>query len=221
MKKIVVLLSGGMDSTTLLHELTECYDEVAAISFNYGQRHKKELEYAKKTCKKLGVEHKIVDISVFNELIDQSSLTGDIPVPHGHYEEESMKQTVVPNRNMILIAMATAWAVNKGYENVAYAAHSGDHAIYPDCTPGFFFFLDRAINQGNYGNVHLRAPYINMDKTDIAEIGLKMGIDYDEETWTCYEGKDEPCGKCGACIERAEALELAQKRIDMDKSRSH
>lgn len=216
MKNVVVLLSGGMDSTTLLHEMVECVNEVAAISFNYGQRHSKELEYAKKTCEKLGVEHKVVDISVFNELIDQSSLTGDIPVPHGHYEEESMKQTVVPNRNMILIAMATAWAVNKGFDNIAYAAHSGDHAIYPDCRAGFFFYLDRAVNEGNYGNMHLKAPYINMDKTDIAEIGLKMGIDYDEETWTCYEGGFSPCGKCGACVERAEALEKAQKRIDIN-----
>lgn len=212
--KVVVLLSGGMDSTTLLHEMLNCNHEVAAISFNYGQRHNKELEYAKKTCEKLDVEHKIVDISVFNELIDQSALTGDIPVPHGHYEEETMKQTVVPNRNMMLISMAVAWAVNKGYDSVAYAAHGGDHAIYPDCRPGFFFYMDRAINEGNYGNIHLKAPYMMIDKTDIAEIGLELGIDYDKETWTCYEGGEEPCGECGSCVERNEALTLARERLE-------
>lgn len=211
--KTVVLLSGGMDSTTLLHHLIKYGHEVAAISFFYGQKHNKELSFAKKTCKKLGVEHKLIDISVLDELISNSALTGDEPVPHGHYEDENMKSTVVPNRNMILLSMAAGWAVNKGFNNVAYAAHSGDHSIYPDCRPEFFDAVDEAVNLGNYGDLHVIAPFININKNDIALLGMQLGIDFDKETWTCYEGGAEPCGKCGACVERAEAMEYATKEI--------
>lgn len=145
-KKVVVILSGGMDSGTLLYDMFQTYEEVEAISFNYGQRHKKELEYASKACAKLGVPHKIVDITCINELIQGSSLTSDIDVPEGHYEEDNMKATVVPNRNMILASMAIGFAVSKEFDAVALGVHSGDHYIYPDCRPEFIKALQDAAN---------------------------------------------------------------------------
>ncbi len=211
--KTVVLLSGGMDSTTLLHYMLKQSEEVAAISFNYGQRHKKELEYAKRTTEKLGIEHKVVELAPLRELLKGCSLTDDIPVPHGHYEAESMKATVVPNRNMIMLSIATGWAISLGFDIVAYAAHAGDHFIYADCRPKFFKALNSAVKLADEKEIQLCAPFINIDKGEIALIGLKLGIDYDD-TWTCYEGGEEPCGKCGACVERAEALEWARKEFE-------
>lgn len=210
--KTVVLLSGGMDSTTLLYQMLRDSDEVAAISFNYGQRHSKELEYAKRTTEKLGINHKIVDLGPLRDLLKGSSLTDDISVPHGHYEDETMKSTVVPNRNMILLSIAIGYAVSLGYDSVAYAAHAGDHPIYPDTRPIFYARMNDVAEVCHYEPIVVLAPFLNIDKGEIAFIGLKLGIDYDE-TWTCYEGGEKPCGKCGACVERAEALKWAQEQL--------
>lgn len=208
--KTVLLLSGGMDSTTLLYYLKNKGDEVYCLSFHYGQRHSKELECASKITELTNTPHKIIDISSINELLQGSSLTSEIDVPHGHYEEESMKSTVVPNRNMILLSLAIGYAVSIKADNVAYAAHAGDHHIYPDCRPIFFDKMNEVSLIANYEPVNIIAPFLYLTKGEIAKIGKKLKVPYDI-TWTCYEGKDEPCGKCGACIERAEALELAQK----------
>ena len=204
-QKVVVIYSGGMDSFTVLHKALEDGFEVFPLSFDYGQRHKKELDYAAAVCKELDIYHKVVDISAINTLIGGSSLTSDIDVPEGHYEEESMKQTVVPNRNMILLSLAIGYAVSIGASKVYYGAHSGDHAIYPDCRPEFVAKMNDVSQIANYEAVEIFSPYLTQSKIDILTDGLRMGLDYGK-TWTCYNGRDKACGQCGACQERLEAF---------------
>ncbi|MEO2280105.1 7-cyano-7-deazaguanine synthase QueC [Pseudoalteromonas pernae] len=206
-EKVVVIYSGGMDSFTVLNKALRQGHEVYALSFNYGQRHVKELEVAKSVCEDLGVNHKIVDISAINQLIGGSSLTDDIDVPEGHYEEESMKSTIVPNRNMILLSLAVGYAVSLKASKVFYGAHSGDHAIYPDCRPEFVKKMDDVCRIANYDEVEIVCPYLDNNKIDILTDGLDMGLDY-SQTWTCYNGREKACGKCGACQERLEAFAL-------------
>jgi 7-cyano-7-deazaguanine synthase len=210
--KTICVLSGGMDSTTLLYKLLSEKKEVEALSFNYGQRHKKELESAKATCQKLGVPHKVIDLSFLRELVSNSALTSDIEVPEGHYADETMKLTVVPNRNMIMASIAIGYAVNKDFDEVALGVHAGDHAIYPDCRPEFIGALNEIAQIANFKPIEIYTPFLEIDKGDIAKIGKKLGVDY-SLTWTCYKGLDKPCGKCGACQERKEAFEKA-KSID-------
>ena len=205
-KKVVIIYSGGMDSYTSLHLARQQGYDVHAVSFNYGQRHSKELIYAKAVTEKYAIPHKIVDISSINQLIGGSSLTDDIDVPEGHYEEESMKQTVVPNRNMILLSMAVGYAVSIDAEAVYFGAHSGDHAIYPDCRTEFVDAMNAVCAIANYAPIAIRAPFLKDDKVEILKIGLKLGLDYNE-TWTCYNGREKACGKCGSCQERLAAFE--------------
>lgn len=203
--KTVLLLSGGMDSTTLLYHLKEQGHKIYTLSFHYGQRHSKELESARKICEITQTPHKIIDITNINTLLQGSSLTSNIPTPHGHYEDTSMKKTVVPNRNMILLSLAVGYAVSIKADNVAYAAHSGDHHIYPDCRPIFFDKMNSVCNVANYEPINIIAPFLYLTKGEIAKLGHKLNVPYDL-TWTCYEGQDEPCGECGACVEREEAM---------------
>lgn len=204
-KKGLVILSGGMDSTTLLYKMIEEGFLMEAISFNYGQRHKKELEFAKKTCEKLNIKHQIIDITNLNSLLGGSALTDNIEVPEGHYADENMKLTVVPNRNMIMLSIASGYALANDIKTIGIGVHAGDHAIYPDCREDFINLFKQAVNSGNYGEIEIYTPYIHKDKGDIAIDGKRMGIDYNT-TWTCYKGLDVPCGKCGACQEREEAI---------------
>ena len=204
-EKVVVIYSGGMDSFTVLNRALTDGKEVFALSFDYGQRHVKELACASKVCNKLGVNHKVVDISAINQLLAGSSLTDNIEIPEGHYEAESMKSTVVPNRNMVLISLAVAYAVSVGAEQVYYGAHSGDHAIYPDCRPEFVEKMNDVCKIANYQSVEIFSPYLKVSKTAILTDGIKMGLDY-SNTWTCYNGREKACGKCGACQERLEAF---------------
>lgn len=207
--KVVIIYSGGMDSYTLLNQAIGNGEEVYALSFDYGQRHKRELTYAKTETIKLGIPHKIVDIRGVNELLQGSALTSSsVAVPEGHYAEPSMKQTVVPNRNMIMLSMAIGYAVSIGAPVVRFGAHAGDHAIYPDCRKEFVDALNVVAAIANYQPVRVEVPFIELDKGDIAILGREMGLDY-SRTWTCYKGEEEPCGKCGACVERAEAMEKA------------
>lgn len=208
MTKSICILSGGLDSTTLLYKLIKEGKEVKAISFNYGQKHSRELEQAKKTCEKLGIEHKVIDISFIKEIVSNSSLTGDIPTPHGHYAAENMKKTVVPNRNMIMASIAIGWAVNEEYDEVAMGVHAGDHTIYPDCRPEFVEALRHIASIANFKSISVYTPYLYLDKGDIAIEGTNLGVDY-SLTHTCYEGTEIPCGLCGACQERKEAFEKA------------
>lgn len=204
-KKVVVIYSGGMDSFTVLHRARREADEVLALSFNYNQRHVKELECAARVCAKHNIPHKILDLSVLGELASNSSLTSDTPVPEGHYEEESMKQTVVPNRNMVLLSLAIAYAVNEGATEVWYGAHHGDHAIYPDCRKEFIDAMNEVSMIANWAAIEIVVPFWRTDKSGILEWGLERGLDY-SDTWTCYNGREKACGKCGACQERLEAF---------------
>lgn len=204
--KIVLIYSGGMDSTVALYLHRHLGDEVIPIGIDYGQRHRKELNAARDICKELGIEYRIVDLTVLKRFLTGSSQTDDsVPVPEGHYAEESMKATVVPNRNMIMLSVAVGIAISEKADAVAYAAHSGDHAIYPDCRPEFVDALRDAVWKADWHKVRLLTPFINMSKTDIAIMGKRLGVPF-EKTWSCYKGGSEHCGKCGTCVERNEAL---------------
>jgi len=208
-QKVVVIYSGGMDSFTVLHNAIRAGHQVYALSFNYGQRHVKELICAQNVCQELGIHHKIVDISAINQLIGGSSLTDDIEVPEGHYAADNMKSTVVPNRNMILLSLAVGYAVSLDAQAVYYGAHSGDHFIYPDCRPEFVQKMHDVCQIANYEPVDIISPYLHQTKIEILKDGLAMGLDY-SKTWTCYNGREKACGKCGSCQERLEAFALNQ-----------
>jgi len=208
-QKIVVVYSGGMDSYTLLMDLLKGDADVHAISFNYGQRHAKELGYAERVARINNIPHTIVDMHQIGEqLLGGSSQTSDIDVPEGHYEDENMKLTVVPNRNMIMLSLAVGYAVSINARAVYFGAHAGDHAIYPDCRPEFISAINTATEIANYLPVEVHAPYIDLNKGEIAQIGEHLGLDY-RDAWTCYKGDEKACGKCGACQERLEAMEFA------------
>ncbi|OZB05647.1 MAG: 7-cyano-7-deazaguanine synthase QueC [Idiomarina sp. 34-48-12] len=209
MAKVVVIYSGGMDSFTVLNHAVRQGHDVYALSFNYGQRHVRELDAAARVCKQLGIPHKIVDITAINSLLAGSSLTSDIDIPEGHYAEESMQSTVVPNRNMILLSLAIGYAVSIDAEAVYYGAHSGDHAIYPDCRPEFVEKMNDVSLIANYEPVRIEVPYLRNNKAEILADGLRMNLDY-SQTWTCYNGREKACGKCGACVERLEAFAANQ-----------
>lgn len=203
--KVVVIYSGGMDSFTVLNRAIKDGKEVFALSFDYGQRHVKELQCASKVCKSLNIKHKVIDISTINQLLAGSSLTDDIDIPEGHYAAENMKSTIVPNRNMILLSLAVGYAVSVGASQVYYGAHSGDHAIYPDCRPEFVQKMNDVCQIANYESVEIFSPYLTVNKSAILADGLSMGLNY-SETWTCYNGREKACGKCGSCQERLEAF---------------
>jgi len=205
-QKAVVIYSGGMDSFTLLNRVIHDGYDVYALTFDYGQKHVKEVEVAKIVCDQLNVPHKILDISPINQLMQSSSLVGSEEVPEGHYESDNMKSTVVPNRNMILLSLAIGYAVDIKASKVYYGAHSGDHAIYPDCRPEFVHKMNEVAGIANYEHVSIETPYLNSSKGEILKDGIKMGLTY-EHTWTCYNGREKACGKCGACVERLEAFE--------------
>ena len=173
MTKIIVVYSGGLDSFTLLNEAIRSGKDVSALSFDYGQKHSKELHFVENFCSQESIDSKIVDVSSIKELFQGSSLTDEIDIPKGHYEDDSMKSTVVPNRNMILISLALGYAVTKEAEEVWFGAHAGDHAIYPDCRPEFVEKMDAVARIANYSPIAVKAPYIAMSKTEILAIGSR------------------------------------------------
>ena len=206
---LILTYSGGMDSTVLLYHLIATGNQVRALSVGYGQRHGCELKSAAMNCTALGVEHRIADLRSLFGIIGGSSLTSaNVPVPDGHYAEESMKATVVPNRNMILLAVAAGWAMSVKADAVAFAAHSGDHAIYPDCRPEFANAVAYAIKLADWHKVELMRPFIQFTKADIVRRGTELKVPF-AQTWSCYKGGEHHCGRCGTCIERREAFYLA------------
>ena len=207
MKDSVIIVSGGMDSTTLLYDRR---DEIAlAISFDYGSNHNaREIPYAEMHCKRLGIEHITIPLDFMHKYFRSSLLEGADAIPEGHYADENMKSTVVPFRNGIMLAVAAGVAESRNLTKLLIANHGGDHTIYPDCRPEFISAMDSATNAGTYVGVRVVAPYTNITKGDIARIGKKLGIDY-AETWSCYKGGEKHCGKCGTCVERKEALAYA------------
>lgn len=207
--KTVLIYSGGLDSTVLLYHLRQAGDELHAFSVDYGQRHRCELDRARALCGDLGIPNPVADLSGLGPLLAGSSLTSpQIEVAEGHYTEERMKSTVVPNRNMILIAVATGHALSIGAGRVAYAAHSGDHAIYPDCRREFADALAAAIALADWNHVELIRPFVDWTKADIVRRGAELGVPF-ARTWSCYKGGTVHCGRCGTCIERREAFDLA------------
>mgnify|MGYP000055672281 FL=1 len=208
--KTIVICSGGLDSVSLAHMVAEEHQLTRLVSFDYGQRHRKELDYAAAAAERLGVPHDIIDMRSIGASLTGSALTDDIDVPDGHYEEESMKVTVVPNRNAIMLTIAYGIAAANGDEAVATAVHGGDHFIYPDCRPGFIdafqTMQDHALD--GYASVRLLAPYVNGSKADIVTDGAKHGTPFGD-TWSCYKGGENHCGRCGTCVERREAFHLA------------
>ncbi len=204
MKDSVIVLSGGMDSTTLLHERK---DQIAlAVTFDYGSKHNaREIECAKKNCEMLGIEHIVIPLEFMGKYFKSSLLIGGEDIPEGHYADENMKSTVVPFRNGIMLSIAAGLAESRGLKKVMLANHGGDHAIYPDCRPGFVAAMSEAIKEGTYDGITIDAPYTNITKSDIARIGKRIGVDYNL-TYSCYKGGEKHCGKCGTCVERMEAL---------------
>lgn len=204
MKDTLIVLSGGMDSTTMLYEYQ---DRIAfALSFHYGSNHNdKELAFAKQHCERLGIPHLIVPLSFIGQYFESSLLSGDEAIPEGNYDDENMRSTVVPFRNGIMLSVAAGFAETHHLHYIMLANHSGDHAIYPDCRPEFVKAMDEAICAGTYDGIHLLTPYTNISKTDIARRGKELGIDY-SLTWSCYRGGEHHCGKCGTCNERRGAL---------------
>ncbi|MCM2441409.1 7-cyano-7-deazaguanine synthase QueC [Agrobacterium vitis] len=208
--KILVVCSGGLDSVSLADKMAAEHQLIGLISFDYGQRHKKELDFAALAAKRLGVPHQIIDITAIGASLTGSALTDDLDVPDGHYAEETMKITVVPNRNAIMLAIAFGVAAARKADAVAVAVHGGDHFIYPDCRPGFIdaFQTMQAHALEGYADVKLMAPFVTVSKADIVTEGAKYGTPFDQ-TWSCYKGGARHCGRCGTCVERREAFHLA------------
>jgi len=205
MKKGIIILSGGLDSTTLLHFLKNGGYEIYGLSFNYGQRHLKELEFAKYWGEKLCEEHKTIQLDI-NDIISHSALSDkSIDLPEEHYTHENQKITVVPGRNTIMLSMAIAYAENLNIKEVFYAAHFSDRSIYPDCRKEYITALSLAWQLGTYNQVEVKAPFVDMTKTNIVRLGLDLKVDY-SKTWSCYSGKERPCLKCATCQERNEAF---------------
>lgn len=210
---VVVIYSGGMDSYTVLHRAVNEGHSVHALSFDYGQRHSRELDVAQAVCEQLGIAHQVIDIRAIHGLINNSALTDpNIAMPEGDYAADNLHATVVPNRNMILLSLAIAKAVNIGAERVDYGAHGGDHILYPDCRPEFVQAMNHVAGIANFEPVTLHAPYLASSKADILRDGLAMGLDY-RNTWTCYAGREMACGKCGSCRERLAAF-AANNAVD-------
>lgn len=202
-----IIVSGGMDSITLLYEWKERI--ALGISFDYGSNHNaKEIPFAKMHCERLGIRHITIPLAFIHQYFKSSLLEGAEAIPEGHYTDESMKSTVVPFRNGIMLAIAVGVAESRGLKNVLIANHSGDHAIYPDCRGEFIEAFDASTQAGTYEGVRIMAPYTYLSKTEIAKRGKEMGIRY-EETWSCYKGGERHCGICGTCVERKEALREA------------
>ena len=204
MKDCILILSGGMDSVTLLYDYQERI--ALAISFDYGSNHNaREIPFARMHCERLGIPHHVIPLDFMTTYFRSSLLSGADDIPEGHYADENMKSTVVPFRNGIMLAIATGMAETNDLSYVMMANHGGDHTIYPDCRPEFVEAFDAAAHAGTYNGVHLLSPYCHMTKSQIAARGHELGINY-AETWSCYKGGDKHCGRCGTCIERKEAL---------------
>jgi len=204
--KAVVLLSGGMDSAAALYEARAAHEVVGAVSFDYGSKHNhQEIPCAAWHCRKLNIPHQVIALDFVPELFQSALLKSGGKIPDGHYEEETMKQTVVPFRNGIMLAIATGYAESIGAQGLVIAAHAGDHAIYPDCRENFMQAMAEAMRLGTYAGIALLRPFINFTKAQIAARGHELGVDF-AQTWSCYKGGEIHCGTCGTCVERREAF---------------
>ena len=212
MTRAVALVSGGLDSVTLAHRLHADGAELHLIAIDYGQRHRIELEYAARCAERLGARLDVVDLRSLRPLLRGSALTDpDTEVPEGHYADATMRATVVPNRNAIMLAVAYAAAVADQADVVAAAVHAGDHPIYPDCRPDFvdaFRAMENLATEGFARRDLLTTPFVHMTKAAIVGVGAELSVPF-AQTWSCYQGGSVHCGRCGTCVERREAFELA------------
>lgn len=207
--KAVVLLSGGMDSVAAFYDTLQHTSVAATLSFHYGSKHNdREIPFAALHSAKFGVPHLTIPLAFIGEHFASDLLAGGGDIPKGHYEEESMKKTVVPFRNGIMLAIAAGFAESREARSLVIAAHAGDHAIYPDCREDFMRAMGDAMRLGTYAGIELHRPFIAMTKAQIAARGAFLGVDY-AQTWSCYVGGEVHCGECGTCVERREAFELA------------
>ncbi len=206
--KTLVICSGGLDSVTLAHKIADEHELIGLIAFDYGQRHKKELAYAEKCAKTLNVAYDIIDISAVGALLSGSALTDDVDVPDGHYAEDSMKLTVVPNRNAIMLTIAYGIASSRGADAVATAVHGGDHFIYSDCRPDFAKSFQTMQDFALDEHIKLYTPFIDISKAGIAAQSAEFNVPV-IDTWSCYKGGENHCGRCGTCVERIEAFHIA------------
>ncbi len=207
--KVCVLLSGGMDSVAAFHDALREHEVAACLSFDYGAKHNaREIPFARLHAGNHGIPHHTISLDFMDRLFTSDLLKSGGAIPDGHYAEESMKQTVVPFRNGIMLAVAAGFAESIGAEGVVIAAHSGDHAIYPDCREPFMLAMGEAMMAGTYARIRLLRPFITMDKAGIASHGTRLGVDF-SQTWSCYKGGDIHCGVCGTCVERREAFLMA------------
>ena len=202
-------MSGGMDSVVAFHHGVREHEVVAALSFDYGSKHNhREIPCAEKQARDAGVGHRVIGLGFVNELFQSDLLKSGGDVPDGHYEDDNMVRTVVPFRNGIMLSVACGFAESIGAEGLMIAAHSGDHAIYPDCREPFMEAMAAAMQNGTYAGIRLLRPFIAMDKAAIVKRGTELGVDFGQ-TWSCYKGGEVHCGTCGTCVERREAFELA------------
>ena len=208
-KKVLVLVSGGMDSVTALYEARQKYAVLGGLSFAYGSKHNhRELPCAAWHCRQLGIPHRRIELSFVGELFKSDLLKTGGAIPDGHYAEPTMKRTVVPFRNGIMLAVAAGYAESIGARGLVIAAHAGDHAIYPDCREDFMRPMAEAIRRGTYAGIELLRPFIGFTKAVIAARGHQLGVDF-ARTWSCYKGGKLHCGTCGTCVERREAFLVA------------
>lgn len=205
--KIIHIFSGGLDSTTLLYYLLNEGHKVKTLSFSYGQKHKKELKCVQIISKLLNIENKLIDLESLKTVFGDSSLTSDVDVPEGHYNDSNMRSTVVPNRNMIFLSIAISYAISLSFDAVSIGVHAGDHAIYPDCRPIFINKMNEVAKVSDYKKISILTPLLYLKKHEIVKIGLDLKVPY-ELTWTCYKGEEKPCLKCGSCSERLEAFKI-------------
>lgn len=206
-KDSVIVLSGGMDSVTLLHSEKERI--ALAVTFDYGSNHNaREIECARRQAARLGIEHIVIPLAFMGQYFTSSLLSGADDIPEGNYDDENMRSTVVPFRNGIMLSVACGLAESRGLRHVLIANHGGDHAIYPDCRPGFVEAMGRAMEEGTYDGVSILAPFTDISKAEIARIGARLGVEY-ADTYSCYKGGERHCGRCGTCTERREAFRLA------------
>jgi 7-cyano-7-deazaguanine synthase len=210
LEKAIAIVSGGIDSCTLLYDLLNQNFETHALTFEYGQKHSKEIEAAKRITSKLGIDHKIIDISAVGEIINSSSLINvelSIPkVPETVEHYDTLQSTIVPNRNSIFLSLAIAYAVNIGANKVFYGAHASDRGVYPDCRREFVdaFAHAERLATDNF-ELTVEAPFVNVKKSDIVRLGSKLGVPFGL-TWSCYQGGGTHCGTCSSCRERKRAF---------------
>ena len=206
--KAVVLFSGGLDSTVLTYHLINQKAEVKLFSIDYGQRHQREISSSRMIAKLLNLNHSVLELPMIGEILGGSALTDPkIELPEGHSAEESLKKNLVPNRQMLRHTMSACQSISQKFCTVSYAAHAGDHTIYPDCRPEFADSMEKSLKLADWNEIKLYRPFVNLTKEELVRRGLELGVPF-EKTWSCYAGGNLHCGKCGTCVERKEAFEL-------------